>query len=215
MFLDEIGELSPEVQAKLLRVLQEKQYYRVGGLKKISTNARIICATNVDLEKQVRRGRFRAESFYRRAVGRLRILPLRDRRDEILPLAELFLLELSRQRRKRFLKIGEKAARIMWDYTWPGNVRELRNVIEMVVFKYDEQEVKPHHLLGMPSLETPTASQGNHNIIALPFPPGGFSLKDYNTLLINQIVAAHNNNHSAAARYLGISRRTLAYRLEP
>lgn len=214
LFLDEIGELSGEVQAKLLRVLQEKQYYRVGGLKKISTDARIICATNMELEKRVQNGHFRADLYYRLCVGRLRIPPLRERRQEIIPLAELFLKDFSRRRKKCFRGISPEAAILLADYHWPGNIRELKNLIEIVVFKFNDVELSKKHLIGLLEVDDEIISSPANQEIVLPFPAGGFSLKDYNTLLIQKILAAHNNNRSAAARYLGISRRALLYKLE-
>lgn len=216
LFLDEIGELPPDLQGKLLRVLQEKEFYRVGGLKKIKTNIRIICATNVPLEQGVEQGTFRKDLYFRLKVAHIVIPPLRNRKEEILPLATMFLQEFSRRKKKHFTTIDPQTSRLMEEYDWPGNVRELQNVIEYATFAYNDKELKPQHVLGQLQChrETPPASPCRSDVLELPFPIQGYPLKKYTKDIILKILAAHHNNQSATAKYLGISRRALSYRLE-
>lgn len=218
LFFDEIGEMPLELQAKLLRVIQQKEYFRVGGLQRIKTDIRIICATNVDLTERLKKGTFRKDLYYRLKVGHILLPPLRERIDEIIPLAELFLKQFAQDKKKDFQRIGTKAAEILVAYDWPGNVRELRNAIEWIVFMYNDQEVKPNHLgildyhhspaLGIP---TPTAVIDPQNFV---LPQEGFSLDDYIDRMIEQALEIHQGNKAAAARMLGMTRRALAYRLE-
>ncbi|TWH46377.1 sigma-54 dependent transcriptional regulator [Sporomusa sp. KB1] len=221
LFLDEIGEIPLNLQAKLLRVLQEKEFYRVGGLKKIKIDIRIICATNSLLEEQVKNGAFRQDLYYRLKVGYVKVPPLRERKGEIVPLANAFLLDAARQKKKRFHHIVSAAARLLNEYPWPGNIRELKNVIEYVAFAYDAEELQVNHLshlLGEESrsqafsqvLGTDAAKQQ----LVLPFPSGGYSLKSFCDDIVDEVIAACEGNYAAAAKYLGISLRALFYRLE-
>ena len=133
VFLDEIGDLSLELQSKLLRVLQERNFRRVGGSQEIPLQARVIAATNVDLATAVRRGRFREDLYYRLAVIPIHLLPLRDRAADILPLAERFILHFTKELNCQSPDLSDEHKRLLQTYSWPGNVRELRNVIERFV----------------------------------------------------------------------------------
>lgn len=222
LFLDEVGEIPLNLQAKLLRVLQEKEFYRVGGLKKISTDIRIICATNLSLNEQVENGTFRKDLYYRLKVGEIIVPPLRERKDEIVPLAHAFLLDAAKQKKKRFHQITPDAAKLLQEYFWPGNIRELKNVIEYITFAYDTEELQAEQLVNL--LEEQIRRQGfNPTIVSvdapkqqlvLPFPPEGYSLKNFCDDIVDKVLAAHNNNQAAAAKYLGISIRALFYRLQ-
>ena len=218
LFLDEVGEIPLELQGKFLRVLQEKEFYRVGGLKRIKTDVRIVCATNAAIEERVEQGTFRRDLYYRLKVGHILLPPLRERREEILPLADLFLQDFARQKGKKLKKISPEAGRLLTDYDWPGNVRELKNTIEFAVFMYDEVELKPSHLAGMQANGRPEASPCspvcNSRQVVLPLPESGYPLKNYTNDVIQAVLAAHNGNQTATARYLDISLRALAYRLE-
>ena len=216
LFLDEIGELPIDLQGKLLRVLQEKEFYRVGGLKKIKTNVRIICATNVPLEEGVAQKTFRQDLYFRLKVARIVIPPLRSRKDAILPMANLFLRECARRKKKKFACIDAHAAKMLEEYSWPGNIRELQNIIEYVVFAYDEVELKTEHLVNLlgKARVAPTLTSAGSRTLELPFPIGGYALKDYTADVVLKVLAAHDGNQSAAAQYLDISRRALSYRLE-
>ena len=221
LFLDEIGEMPLEMQAKLLRVLESKEYYRVGGLKKIKTNVRVVCATNVDLEKKMEDGLFRRDLYYRLKIGHLVIPPLRERRAEIVPLAGMFLQEFAQTKRKQFTGIALPAQQLLAQYDWPGNVRELRNTMEYAVFMYDAAELQPCHLgtiaagaVIAPRSEKVAAGTADVRQVVLPLPAGGLSIKEYNDLIIQAVLEAHDGNQTATAKYLDMSLRALCYRLE-
>ncbi|HMM22057.1 MAG TPA: sigma-54 dependent transcriptional regulator [Selenomonadales bacterium] len=217
IFLDEIAEMPPEMQVKLLRVIQEREYYRVGGLKKIQADVRIVCATNVDLEQRMDEGGFRRDLYYRFQIGHIVVPPLRERREEILPLANLFLQQSAKQRGRRFAGISRAAAQALENYDWPGNVRELKNTIEYIVFMYDDTEIRPEHIHKIEKKPVvhhrEHAGEGGEPGFAVPFPADGFSLQKYNDYILREVLAAHNGNHAATANYLGISLRTLSYRI--
>ncbi len=227
LFLDELGDMQPNMQAKLLRVLQEKQYYRVGGLKKIQMDARLICATNADLNSKVEEGIFRRDLYYRLNVGRILVPPLREHKEDILPLSLMFLEQFSRQKRKRFKIITADAQEILTGYSWPGNIRELRNEIELAVLLYDNIELRPEHLRidadtkikcspVKPSAESSEGAE-NHFVIgecSIHLPTESFNLEDFINTVVSQAVLMHDGNKTAAARYLGISRRSLCYRYD-
>ena len=216
LFLDEIGEIPLDLQGKLLRVLQEKEFYRVGGLKKIKTNIRVICATNVPLEECVEQGTFRKDLYFRLKVANIIIPPLRKRKEEILPIATMFLQEFSRRKKKQFSTISPQTIKIMERYDWSGNIRELQNVVEYATFAYNDKELKPEHIMGLlqQRREEPATVSPSTGILELPFPLEGYPLKKYTEDTILKVLAAHDNNQSATAIYLGISRRALSYRLE-
>ncbi|WP_449241184.1 sigma-54 interaction domain-containing protein [Desulfoscipio gibsoniae] len=231
IFLDEITELPINLQAKLLRVLQEKEYYRVGGMRKIKIDIRIICATNADVEKSVDQGRFRQDLYYRINIGRIVLPPLRERPNEILPLTKMFLKRFSAKRGKRMIKISENAAKALQSYHWPGNVRELMNAVEYIVFMYDDGELTIEHLNSIPQFQiarkqgggSSTSFEGSGRSAPLfppvtletcPLPPDRLDLARLNDNLISRALEMHNGNKTNTAEYLGISRRMLHYRLE-
>ncbi len=218
LLLDEVGEIPLDLQGKLLRVIQEREFYRVGGLKKVSADVRIICATNADLGRKVEEGTFRKDLFYRLKVGHIAIPPLRQRRDEILPLAEMFLREFAVAKGRPFKKIDPAAAEMLFAHDWPGNVRELRNTMEWVVFMHDDTAVKPGHLAGLAKgLPFKQAAEGTDNILnpaKFALPGAGFDLENYVDSIVRKALELCRGNKTAAARYLGISRRSLYCRLE-
>lgn len=215
LFLDEISEIPPDLQGKLLRVLQEKEFYRIGGLKKIKTDIRVIVATNASLEQRVEAGAFRKDLFFRLKVAHIIIPPLRQRREEILPLAKLFLHKFAQKKKKNFITIDSQAARIMEEYDWPGNIRELQNTLEYITFAYNDTALRAEHISGLLQQRSDMPPiPARRDVIEIPFPPHGYPLKNYTEDIILKILAAHNGNQSAAADYLKISRRALSYRLE-
>jgi transcriptional regulator with PAS, ATPase and Fis domain len=145
LFLDEIGELPLNLQVKLLQVLQEHRLVRIGGIKPITVNIRVIAATNRDIENMVKKGEFREDLFYRLNVVPITIPPLRERRDDIIPLIYHFLEEYNRKYDKA-KKISAEAKDILIKYNWPGNVRELENTVERLVVTVEEDVILPHHL---------------------------------------------------------------------
>ncbi|HML32593.1 sigma-54-dependent transcriptional regulator [Sporomusa sphaeroides] len=219
LLLDEVAEMPTEIQAKLLRVVETKEYYRLGGLQKIKANVRIICATNVDLDKKMQEGSFRSDLYYRLKIGHLVIPPLRERQEDIVPLAAMFLREFSQTRKKCFSGINNEAQQLLQTYNWPGNVRELRNAIEWAVFMYNEEELQPCHLEKVvkgtlvPAGGRAAVATGERRII-LPLPEAGLSIKAYNDLIVQAVLDAHHGNQTAAAKYLDMSLRAFCYRLE-
>lgn len=219
LLLDEVGEIPLELQGKLLRVIQEKEFYRVGGLKKIKTDVRIICATNCNLEQRVEEGKFRKDLYYRLKVGHVVIPPLRRRRNDVLPLAEIFLREFAVQKGRRFNRITQDAGDLLLAYDWPGNVRELRNTMEWAAFMYDDVELKPIHLGGMKKGTyfaeiTPTQTISPLDPDQFVLPARSFELEEFIDRIVLQALELFNGNKTAAARYLGISRRSLYCRLD-
>jgi len=216
LFLDEIVELPLELQAKLLRVLEEKSFYRVGGLKKIKTDVRIICTANLDFEKQIEDGMFRIDLYYRLKVGRILIPPLRERADDILPLTLMFLKDFSQRRGKHFSRISEPAAKFLLSYQWPGNVRELRNAMEWVSFMFDDEELKLEHLSNLTPKATgnltPKGTGEKKETKSLS--PDPITLAKHIDDLVEEALRIYKGNKTKAAQHLGISVRALYYRLE-
>lgn len=214
IFLDEIGEIPGDLQAKLLRVIQEREYYRVSGLKKIQADVRLICATNLDLEQKISEGTFRKDLYYRLNVGRIFLPPLRERPEEIVPLAEMFLEGFAREKGRGFHSISKEAAGILKSYQWPGNVRELKNAIEWVVLMWDDTRLEPSHLsilqmdrdAGLP-LKNTGAGAINHKNFTLP--PGGLPLEEFTDRIIQKALEMNRGVKTETAKYLGISRRSL------
>ncbi|HSK02060.1 MAG TPA: sigma 54-interacting transcriptional regulator [Kofleriaceae bacterium] len=206
LFLDEIGEISAAMQAKLLRVLEQRRFTRVGGTDEIEVDVRVVCATNRDLEAETRRNAFRLDLFYRISAFTILVPPLRDRPGEILRLAELFIRQLVATRRPPAL--APAAAAAVRRYPWPGNVRELRNAIERAVVVHTgdtiELEDLPDHV------REAAAAHGDDGSTV--------DIRDHVASLerkaIDAALAACNGNQTEAARRLGISRRTLIYRME-
>jgi DNA-binding NtrC family response regulator len=208
-FLHEIGDLAPELQPKLLKVLESRRFRRLGGTREIEVDARLIAATNHDLEKNVREGRFREDLFYRLNVLPLRLPPLRERgREEIADLTVRVLLDLRRKVGRGPSRLTADALDVLTRYAWPGNIRELRNVVERVLLlSADAEEVHPAHL-------PPEIVGGNGTGSGL----GGevdadLSLSEVERRHIARALAHHAGNRSRAARSLGISRATLYEKL--
>jgi DNA-binding NtrC family response regulator len=199
IFLDEAGGISPAVQVKLLRVLQEREFERVGGTRSISVDVRIIAATNRDLKEEVAAGRYREDLYYRLNVFPITLPPLADRREAILPLADYFLKKFAVASGKMVDRFTPEARTAMENYPWPGNVRELQNVIERAVI-LAHREIDVRHL----NLE----QQGG------PVVPGGSVLKVNERETIRKVLAEVGGNRKRAADILGISLRTLQYRIK-
>jgi DNA-binding NtrC family response regulator len=203
LFLDEIGDISSAVQVKLLRVLEQQTFERLGSSRTLSVDVRLIGATNRDLPEMVREGEFREDLFYRLNVIPIHMPPLRDRRDDISLLAQHFLSRYAPTK-----VITPAAMRLLENYSWPGNVRELQNSIERATVLCRSDEVTPEDL---PDEITrgPRASGDSFKL-----PPGGISLVEVERGLISQALRQTDGNRTRAARLLGISRHTLLYRLD-
>lgn len=219
IFLDEIGDMPLELQPKLLRVLQERDFYRVGGLKRIQQEARVICASNQNLKSMVDKGAFREDLFYRLNVGRVYIPPLRQRREEILPLALMFMEKFARRRKRRFKSIHPESVRILEEYSWPGNVRELQNILERVILLHDGTEILPDYLRFLFAEDHDDSySQGplddTRDSIVIALPPGNLDLEAIEAGVIRKVLAKFDGNKTRAAAYLGISRPTLRNKIK-
>jgi len=205
IFLDEIGDLSPLIQIKLLRVLQEREFERVGGNQTIKVEVRIIAATNCDLEALVAQGCFREDLYYRLNVFPIFLPPLRDRKADILLLADHFVEKYSRESRKKILRITTPAIDMLMAYHWPGNVRELENCVERAVLLSNEGVIHGHHL--PPTLQTAEASGTVHA------GPLQATLDNIERNLILDALKSSRGNLAGAARALGLSERVMGLRI--
>ncbi len=199
LFLDEIGDLPQEAQAKLLRALQDKKIQRVGGNQEISLDVRIICATNQDLKKLVEKGKFRQDLYYRINVFPIETPPLRQRPEDIVPLAGHFLKQLSGG---HDIKITDGAVRTLTAYKWPGNVRELANAMERVMILHPGETLVTAETLSF--LRAEPLGTCDPNMFKLP--PEGIQLEALEQSLVRQALEATRNNQSAAAKLLGLTR---------
>lgn len=211
ILLDEIAELTPDLQVKLLRVLQEKRFYRVGGEKEIAVNVRVVAASNKNLENEVAQGRFREDLFYRLNVAKIIIPPLRDRKEDIPYFAYYFLNEFNQKFDKQITEISKEAIEVMENYGWKGNVRELRNVIERAVLLNDEHEIKEHHLNILNLIAQPETESDR---FILKIPQKGIKVEVVLKDLILKTLKITNGNQVKAAKVLGLSRSKLRYRME-
>jgi Nif-specific regulatory protein len=205
LFLDEIGDLSPAMQIKLLRVLQEKEFERVGGTATIKADVRLIAATNRDLEQLIEKEQFRQDLYYRLNVFPVHIPPLRERRTDILQLADYFAERYSRENHKNVRRISTPAIDMLMAYHWPGNVRELENCIERAVLLSDDDVIHGHHL--PPTLQTAESSG--------TVPRGTLSgtLERVERELLVEALKSSRGNMAAAAAALGITERIMGLRV--
>jgi DNA-binding NtrC family response regulator len=208
LFLDEVGELKRDLQVKLLRVLQERELLRVGGTERIRVEARILAATNQDLEKSVREGRFREDLYYRLNVIPILLPPLRERRTDIPLLVEHFLRKHAQDGRQR--EVSAEALALLMAYDWPGNVRELESLLERATLLGEGDVIQPADLPA--SLRARGA--GQRALLGLEIPDAGINLDEIERGLIEKALAKSEGNVTRAARLLGLTRRTLQYRLE-
>jgi transcriptional regulator with PAS, ATPase and Fis domain len=211
IFLDEIGEMEFSLQAKLLRVLEEASFRRVGGLKDITLNARIIAASNRNLKKESEHGNFRPDLFYRLSVIQVDIPPLRDRGDDVLLLAQYYIDRANQKRRGKMLSgLSTDVSRIFKNYHWSGNVRELRNVIERASILEDGDLVTATHLPADMISDVPQAGENSTGIM---LPANGISLETVEFELARQAIERTGGNRTRAAKLLDISRDQLRYKL--
>jgi DNA-binding NtrC family response regulator len=205
VFLDEIGEMTPGLQAKLLRFLEEKTFKRVGGLTDIRVDVRVIAATNRNLEEEVKAGKFREDLFYRLQVMPVVLPPLRERRGDIPLLASYFIDRFNREFRKRVRGVTAAAATLLEQYQWPGNIRELRNAIERAMLLADHERLEPEDFTTLTRMVNPTAFK---------LPPEGLNLEEVERQLLVQALERAGGNQTQAAQLLGINRDQVRYRIE-
>jgi DNA-binding NtrC family response regulator len=206
IFLDEIGDISPKLQMDLLRVLQERRFYRVGGTEEIEVDVRVIAASNVDLDRAVREGKFRDDLFYRLNVISISIPPLRERREDIPLLAQSFVERLSHELGRKVNGVSEGALRILIDYEWPGNVRELENAIERAIVTCKTTMLTDEDVSFL--LRAPGAEKTAWNV------PSNITLEEAERQIIVATVQRTNGNIKEAATLLGIDRSTLYDKLK-
>ncbi len=209
VFLDEIGEMSVTMQAKLLRAIQEKEIRRVGGKVNIPVDVRIISATNRDLEAEIRKGTFREDLFYRLNVIRINLPPLRERGNDIVTLADFFVRKYSTATGIPLKGIAKPALKILMGYSWPGNVRQLESVIERGVLMAESDHIQPEDL---PAEVHEAGGPGGK--LPFEFPPDGISIEDLERELIIKAMDRAGWVIAKAAPLLGMSYKTLQYRLE-
>lgn len=212
VFFDEIGDMSLNLQAKLLRVLEEETFTRLGGAQQIKVNLRVIAATNQDLTKATEKGQFRSDLFYRLNVVPIVIPPLRERKEDILPLALLLIQELNQELKRSYKGITQEAAQAMLSHSWPGNVRELKNIIERIMSLYAEEEVQFVHL----PAEIRNHRASRENEILEKIAPGELmpTLEELEKLYIEKVLSSTGRNKSQAARILGIHPTSLFRKLK-
>ncbi len=229
LFLDEIGELSLLLQAKLLRVLEDQVIRRVGGLRDIQVDARVIAASNRDLERAIRERHFRQDLYYRLAIISILIPPLRERKEDILPLVDFFVDHYNRKFRKSTRGITDEAKRLLLNYDWPGNVRELKNAIERAMILEEESILRPSYLpfsvaqarAGVTAFEhaaSPAAGEqplpDGRQLPPLSIPAAGTSLEEVERALVELALRQSGDNQTHAARLLDISRDALRYKMK-
>jgi transcriptional regulator with PAS, ATPase and Fis domain len=217
LFLDEIGELELSLQAKLLRVLEEGSFRRVGGLKDLPLDVRVIAASNRDLKAESEANRFRADLFYRLSVIQIDIPPLRDRGDDIRVLAEHYMTSFRNRLRKSIDRIDPQALDAFAHYQWPGNVRELRNVVERAMILEDGNEITVKYLPRALTADVRSAGDSRSDFkrsepVRLPI--DGISLDDVEMSLVRQALDRSGGNQTKAAELLDISRDQLRYRMK-
>lgn len=220
LLLDEIGELELSLQAKLLRVLEEGAFRRVGGLKDIPLDVRVLAASNRDLKTESEAGRFRLDLYYRLSIIQIDIPPLRERGDDVLLLSQHYIDTIGARlkRNPKITSLSPEATEVFRNYRWPGNVRELRNVIERALILEDSGEITTEYLPGglLEPAQLEYSSPGNRDEPESRFvlPPEGISLDEAELSFVRQAIQRSGGNQTRAATLLGISRDQLRYRLK-
>jgi Nif-specific regulatory protein len=204
IFLDEIGELSPAIQVKILRVLQEREFERVGGSEPVRTDVRVIAATNRDLERALADGGFREDLYYRLNVFPIFIPPLRERKSDVLPLADHFAEKYAQEQGKTIKRISTSAIDLLAGYHWPGNVRELENTMERAVLMADGEVIHSHHL--PPTLQT---AEATGTVVSASL---GGAVMAFERRLIEDALKTTGGNCAQAARLLSTTERVISYK---
>ncbi|HTZ99981.1 MAG TPA: sigma-54 dependent transcriptional regulator [Candidatus Aquilonibacter sp.] len=207
LFLDEIGDVPPAIQVKLLRVLQEREFERLGGTKTIKVDVRLIAATNRDLRAALEEGTFREDLYYRLNVVAIDIPPLRDRKEDIPALADFFLEKFARESGRPAPKITPQALKLLMDFHWPGNIRELENILARSV------TLSTSPALDVADIHLDEARPRPRGESSAPVLPEGITLDQWEQEIIREALRRANGNKSQAARALGLSRNALRYRL--
>lgn len=210
IFLDEIADMSASTQAKVLRVLQEQEFERVGGTKTIKVDVRVISASNKDLREEILSKRFRDDLYYRLNVVNICIPPLRERREDILPLANYFLRRFAGELSKKVVGFTPEVEAMLTDYEWPGNIRELRNTLERSVLLSEKDWIRAEDL----SLHGSDGMGSTRDLQSIHMPDGGIPLVEMEKKLILEALEKANWVQKEAAQYLGVSRRVMHYKIQ-
>jgi DNA-binding NtrC family response regulator len=212
VFLDEIGDMNPFLQSKILRVLENQTFMRVGGEREMKVDVRIIAATNKDLELMVKEGFFRKDLYYRLKVMVVEMPPLRDRVEDILLLSSLFIEENNKEYNKNIKGFSEEGKKLMIQYSWPGNVRELRNVIERAMILTDQEYITPKHLpFELKQIEKFTHGDTEHELAQIT---SDMSLENMEKVHLSKVLKRSEWNKSKASKVLGVSRATLRAKIK-
>lgn len=217
VYLDEIGEITLSTQVKLLQVIENRLFRRVGGVKEINIDSLMIAATNIDIDKAVEEGRFRRDLFYRLNLIPIEIPPLRKRRDDIIPIAKYFMNRFNEEFHKNFNKITDDAKRILYNYDWHGNTRELRNVIERIIILENDEIIESYHL---PAEIVQFCSENKFDkstdltSINIEIPEGGLSMEAVERDLVEKALSVTNNNQTKASKLLDVTRDSLRYKMK-
>jgi DNA-binding NtrC family response regulator len=212
IFLDEIGDISPAIQAKLLRVLETRSFKRLGGVEDIQINVRIIAATNADLTEALKDGTFRQDLYYRLKVIHIWIPPLRERKEDIPLLTKYFIDCYNQEFKKQVTGVHPDAETVLLNYSWPGNVRELRNVIERVMILENDPIIRPEYLLIDVDKE---GRNMDYSVAFVPeIPDEGISLYEVEKQLIRRALEKTGNNQTKAAKLLAVSRDVMRYKMK-
>jgi transcriptional regulator with PAS, ATPase and Fis domain len=211
LFLDEIGDMNLNLQGKILRLVEQKTFRRIGGLKDIQVDVRIVTATNKDLLKLKEEGLFREDLFYRINVASIRLPPLRERPGDILPLTKYFMQKYNEEFHKNVQIISKGVEDFLRNYNWPGNVRELKNVVERAMILVENDTLLMEHL---PIEILGQASKQGGAIEGIRIPPEGISMEKVEEALVRQALKMTNGNQTKAAKLLDISRDALRYRMQ-
>jgi transcriptional regulator with PAS, ATPase and Fis domain len=204
VFLDEIGEMTAGLQAKLLRFLEEKTFKRVGGLSDVRVNVRVVAATNRNLEDEVKAGKFREDLFYRLQVMPIPLPALRERDGDVPLLAGFFIDRFNREFKRRVRGLSPDAAELLTQYAWPGNVRELRNAIERAMLLIDQERLEAGHFTTLTRTVAPQ----------FRLPPEGVNLEEVERQLLAQALERAGGNQTQTGELLGINRDQVRYRIE-
>jgi len=211
LFLDEIGDMSPSTQAKILRVLQEHEFERLGGTRTLRVDVRLIAATNRDLPGMVQTGQFREDLYYRLNVVAIETPPLRERKDDIVPLANAFILRFSAELKKKIDGLDPDAQKLLMRYNWPGNIRELENTIERAMLLAEGRSIAGVDLrLG----EIPTAGGRSEHAAVVKIPPVGIPLEEIERHALIEALKMSNWVQKDAAELLSISPRVMNYKIK-
>jgi two-component system, NtrC family, response regulator AtoC len=211
LFLDEIGDMEPGMQAKLLRVLEERSFRRVGGTKNIQIDVRIVSATNKDLLKAIEEKSFRADLYYRIQVIPIFLPPLRERRDDVMPLVEHFIAHFNREFGKSVKRVSKMAEKFLVEYLWPGNIRELKNIIERAIILENEDILLLEHL---PRELVAKAIGAGAGPLSFHLPEEGIDIEDVERELIRQALESSEGNQSKAAKKLNLGVDAFRYRMK-